>query len=343
VILAMVATAVWSWLDRERSNYEVLYQWFRIVVRVTLAIMLMSYGCNKIFRTQFLEPSLMQLMEPYGRSSPMDLLWIQMGYSRLYSFFGGLAEMLGAILLLVPQLTTLGALIGGAVMTNVLMLNLAYDVPRKILSIHMVLMAVFLLVPDMRRLFDFFVLNRQTQLSEPVFAFKDKLLSRGLTALIVLIGVGTLVGHSIWSHNSATKAATRVPAIVRGVWTVDNLVVDGIVQPPLMTDSQRWRRFVIDSRFWTSIQYMDDHHRVYQSTVDTDKRTITLWPPNHEDRKDTLKYELPQPDKMVLEGELEGHQVNARLTRIPLSDPNIFRLSNRGFHWVNPNMVWNPE
>ena len=221
VILAMVATAVWSWLDRKRSNYEVLYQWFRIVIRVTLAIIVMSYGCNKIFRTQFLEPSLMQLMEPYGRSSPMDLLWIQMGYSRLYSFFGGLAEMLGAILLLVPQLTTLGALIGGAVMTNVLMLNLAYDVPRKILSIHLVLMALFLLVPDLRRLCDFFVLNRQTRLSEPVYAFKDKLLSRGLTALLLFIGIGTLIGHSVWSHQNATVGATRVPAIVRGCgrWT----------------------------------------------------------------------------------------------------------------------------
>ena len=63
VILAAVAAAVWSWLDRKRPNYEVLYQWLRIVIRVTLAIMLMSYGCNKIFRTQFLEPSLMQLMQ----------------------------------------------------------------------------------------------------------------------------------------------------------------------------------------------------------------------------------------------------------------------------------------
>ena len=228
-------------------------------------------------------------------------------------------------------------------MTNVLMLNLAYDVPRKILSIHLVLMALFLLVPDMRRLFDFFVLNRQTRLSEPVYAFKDKLLSRGLTALILFIGVGTLIGHSIWSHHSATVGATRVPAVVRGVWTADELVVDGIVQPPLMTDPQRWRRFVIDSRFWTSIQYMDDHHRIFNSTVDTEKRAITLWPPNHADKKDTLTYELPQPDKMVLEGELEGHQVSARLTRIPLSDPNIFRLSNRGFHWINPYMAWNPE
>ncbi len=343
VILAGVATAVWSFLDRKRPNYEVLFQWLRIVVRVTLAITLMGYGCNKIFRSQFFAPTLMRLVEPYGQSSPMDLLWAQMGYSRLYSFFGGVGEMMASVLLLVPQFTALGALIGGAVMTNVLMLNLAYDVPRKILSTHLILMCLFLLAPDMRRMFDFFVLNRQTQLNRPVYAFKDKVLGRGLTILVLLIGLGTLIGHSIWSHHSAMLGENYVPPTVRGVWTVDDLAVDGIVQPPVVTDPQRWRRLILDRNEWVSIQYMNDSHRVYMSKLDTAKKTIVMWPGNREDRKETLTYELPQPDKMILEGTLDGHRVNAKLTRIPLSDPVTFRLTNRGFHWINTTTEWHPE
>ncbi len=91
----------------------------------------------------------------------MGLLWVFMGMSRLYSFFGGIGEMVGGLLLVVPRFTTLGALISGAMMTNVLLLNLAYDVPRKIYSIHLVLMCVFLLLPDLRRIVDFFLLNRK--------------------------------------------------------------------------------------------------------------------------------------------------------------------------------------
>ena len=342
-LLSIIGTAVWSYLDRKRANYEVLYQWFRIIIRVTVAIVLMGYGCNKIFRSQFFAPSLTRLIEPYGQSSPMDLLWTQMGYSRLYSFFGGMGEMLGAILLLVPQLTTLGALVGGAVMTNVLMLNLAYDVPRKIFCAHLILMCLYLLAPDLRRLFDLFVLNREVRLTPPVYAFKDKLISRGLTVLVLLIGVGTLIGHSIWSYHSQLEGETRVPAVVRGVWNVDEITVDGIIQPPMMSDSQRWRRLVLDSLESTSIEYMDDHHVVYGSTVDAANNKVVLWVPVADSRKDTLTYELPQPDKMVLQGVLDGHDIKARLTRIPFSDKHVFALTNRGFHWVNPTMVWHPE
>ncbi len=78
---------------------------------------------------------------PMARSAPMGLLWAFMGMSHAYSFFGGLGEMAGAFLLLVPSFTALGALVTAGVMSNVLMLNLGYDVPRKIYSIHLILFA----------------------------------------------------------------------------------------------------------------------------------------------------------------------------------------------------------
>jgi uncharacterized membrane protein YphA (DoxX/SURF4 family) len=342
LVLAVIACAVWSWLDRKRPNYEALYQWLRIVVRVSLAITLMAYGCNKIFRSQFFAPSLLRLMTPYGQTSPMDLLWTLMGYSRAYSFFGGVGEMVASFCLLVPQLTTLGALIGGAVMTNVLMLNLAYDVPRKILSFHLILMCLFLLAPDLRRIFDFFVLNRQTRLKEPVYAFKDKFLGRGLTVLVLLIGVGTFIGHSIWSYHSALKGENHVPPTIRGVWAVDELTVDGIVQPAVMTDSQRWRRLVFDRVEWLGIQYMNDSHHAYVSKIDTGNKKILLSSAEHP-KGETLTYQLPEPDKMTLEGMLDGRRVSAKLTRIPFSDPLNFNLTNRGFHWVNTTTEWDFE
>lgn len=124
---------------------------------------------------------------------------------------------------------------------------------------------------------------------------------------------------------------------------VDQLAVDGIVQPPVVADSQRWRSLILDTEVWTSIQFMNDSHRMYLSKVDTGKKNIVLWLERHPDRKDTLTYELPQPDKMILEGALDGHQVSAKLTRIPLSDPVIFQLTNRGFHWINTTTEWHPE
>ena len=51
--------------------------------------------------------------------------------SQAYSLFRGIGETLGGVLLVLPALTTLGALVSLAMMTNVLMLNMFYDVPRK--------------------------------------------------------------------------------------------------------------------------------------------------------------------------------------------------------------------
>ena len=122
---------------------------------------MIPYGVLKLFPLQFPEPSLSRLLQTYGDSSPMGLMWTFMGASRSYSFFGGAAEVLAGILLVIPRLATLGALVCMAVMSNVLMLNIGYDVPVKLGSIHLLVMAGFVAAPDLRRLVDFFILNRR--------------------------------------------------------------------------------------------------------------------------------------------------------------------------------------
>ena len=149
--MALLATVIWSVLDRRRSNYEQLYQWLRLFMRLTLAATMMLYGMSKLFPMQFDPVQLGTVVDPLGHLSPMGLLWNFMGYSRVYSFFGGAGEMLGGILLIVPRFSTLGALVSFAVLSNVLMLNFCYDVPRKILTTHLVLIAIFLVLPDLKR------------------------------------------------------------------------------------------------------------------------------------------------------------------------------------------------
>ena len=57
--------------------------------------------------------------------------------------------------------------------------------------------------------------------------------------------------------------------------------------------------------------------------------------PDAPTRQYTLAYQNPEPNTMLLDGELSGHQISAKLTRVDLSDPVNFALTNRGFHWVN--------
>src|ERR1700760_1056718 len=106
------------------------------------------------------EPSLKALNETYGASSPMHLLWFFMGFSRPYAIFGGLMEVVPGVLLLFERTETIGALGGAAGMLEGAALNLCYDVPVKLYSTHLFLMSVFLLLPDLKPMWEFFVRRR---------------------------------------------------------------------------------------------------------------------------------------------------------------------------------------
>ncbi len=159
-VIAMFAVIVWSILDRHRPQYRTLYAWLRLVVRFTLAFTLLLYGFAKVYPLQFLPPFLTKLTEPYGEASPMGLLWTFMGASTAYTLFTGLVEVMGGLLLLFRRTTTLGALIGAGALLNIVMLNFCYDVPVKLYSVHLLVMALFLLLPDVRALWNFFFLHR---------------------------------------------------------------------------------------------------------------------------------------------------------------------------------------
>ena len=89
----------------------------------------------------------------------MGVLWSSIGAATAYEMFAGSAELLGGILLIIPRTALLGALVVVADMTQVFMLNMTYDVPVKGLMFHLLLMALFLAAPELRRLSGFFFLD----------------------------------------------------------------------------------------------------------------------------------------------------------------------------------------
>jgi hypothetical protein len=187
--LAAVTTAIWSALDRRRLNYERLYQWLRILVRFSLAGAMITYGAFKIIPLQMPAPSFTRLLEPYGDSSPMGLLWAFIGASTGFEIFTGCAEMLGGVLLILPRTTMLGALICLADTTQIFILNMTYDVPVKLYSLHLLLMSVFLLAPDLKRLGNFFIFNRGVDAVKPSRLFHRYWLNRGILILQILFGL----------------------------------------------------------------------------------------------------------------------------------------------------------
>jgi len=334
-VTAVVAAIVWSVLDRNRKQYETLYEWLRVLGRLVLALVMIDYGMGKIFRAQFPELSLAKLVDTYGQSSPTGLLWAFMQYSRPYSFFGGLGEVAGGILLVVPGLTTLGALITLAMVSNVSMLNFFYDVPRKILCIHLLMMCLFLLWPDLRRLFGFFVLHRSEQLPASGGLFQDKTFDRAALFFQLAIGAAMVLYCAHTSYVDSARRALRMEAPQRGIWEVDQFNYDGLPRSPVLTDTARWRRLVLDRPDELTIQFMDDTQQQFWVQWNGQETHGSLWDKADHSKKGEVTIESIQPDQMVVAAQIAGHGVEAKLRRMDLSDPTKFLLINRGFHWIN--------
>ena len=72
-----------------------------------------------------------------------------MGASKTYTIFSGFAEVIGGFLLFGRRTRTFGEpWLVFAVMMNVFMMNMSYDIPVKIYSFHLMLMAFFAMMLD---------------------------------------------------------------------------------------------------------------------------------------------------------------------------------------------------
>jgi hypothetical protein len=330
--LAAIATVAWSILDRRRLAYPVLFGWFLAYVRFSLAAAMIGYGVSKVIKLQFGNLLLDRLMQPFGAASPMGLLWTFMSFSVAYNFFTGASELLGGILLTARRTALLGALVTAGVMANIVMLNFTYDVPVKLYSSHLLLMAVFVAAPDAVRLAKLFVLNRPV----PPAQLRPALRRRWLDVTVRVVRTLAVIAFVAWNLHYAVKARAewdKTPleqAPFYGVWNVDVLRADGVERPPLTTDSSRWRRLIVSSHRIVAFDRMDDTRQRYMMTKDAN--TITLkrsGPPASEGK---FTYRQPDPSTLILDGTLDGRKIEATLRKQPL--PELL-LTTRGFHWIN--------
>lgn len=160
ILVATLTTFIWSILDRNRSNYNRLLYWVEVLVRYYLAMLLLSYGFSKIIKNQFPFPSLNRLVQPFGEASPMGLAWTYMGYSNAFNVFTGLGEAVAGFLLFFRRTKLIGIFIGIPVMLTVFVMNMSFDIPVKLFSGNLLLMLCLLLIPESKRLLNFFILNQ---------------------------------------------------------------------------------------------------------------------------------------------------------------------------------------
>lgn len=329
LVVAVVATAVWSVLDRDRVEYTRLWAWFLTFLRLCVAGQMFFYGFAKLIPAQMPAPPLTALLQPYGNLSPASVLWLQVGSSTPYEMALGAVEVLAGVLMFVPRLATLGALVGLISMAQVFLLNMTFDVPVKILSGHLLLMSLVLLAPQVGRLTNIFVLQRPSEpMSQPTL-FTGARANRIAATVQVALGIWVMIGcifdsWQVWHEYGGGRAKPEH----YGIWAVTEFRVDGKPVPPLTTDQTRWQRVVFDAP--DSVTYQRMNGELVDAPAKIGMDSIALSAPDGAPLAD-LTVTRPAPQRLTLAGHLDGRAVQMSLEHV---DADGFTLRSRGFNWV---------
>jgi uncharacterized membrane protein YphA (DoxX/SURF4 family) len=333
ILLSLIICIGWSVLDRKRKSYNTAYYWLCVLVRYSLATIMLSYGFSKAFHLQMPYPYLSRLVQPYGDSSPMGLVWTYVGQSKAFSAIVGWSEVVCGLLLFFRKTTLLGALLTLIVMGNVMAVNFCYDVPVKLFSSVLELMALYLAAPYLKKIYQVFVQHKPIQINNyPQPVFTKKWVKVGIRVLKILIIADALfygVKGNMDQQKQYGDNAPRPP--LYGIYNTELLIRNNDTIAPLTTDTTRWRQIIIQTKNFARIKLMNDTVRNYNFKIDTITKKAVVYPFWDTLNKTSFTY-IKDPEYLILSGKMKNDSVYIRLKRF---DETKFRLMSRGFHWIN--------
>ena len=326
--VALVGTAVWSVLDRRRAHYRTLYSWLRFLVRVNVGIGMLQYGFYKVYPVQMQPPSMAVLNEPVGQMSPMTLLWTMLGFSPWYERVCGAAEAIGGVLILIRPTALAGAIVSAFVMTNVVLYNLFFDVPVKLYAIHVLLMATFVMLPDIKPLWDFFFRNRAAKLAgEWVPTASTTQMRQAMRWIEIAFLLLVLLSYVKYDGDrySAYKDSVRSAPII-GLWALD---ADS--PKPMTIGGVPWFEISIDNLTRGMARSTDG--QLWRMYLAYDEKNHTLGMVSR-GGNGTVKYgwQVPDADHMVFSTGGKS-ALTIKFHRVPTLA--TYPLLTRGFHMVN--------
>ncbi len=335
LVVAAVIALAW-WLPRRTAAISRgLADAGRVLLRYYVAWVMFSYGFSKVFPLQFSEMGPDRLIQPYGDSSPMGLLWTFMGASTGYQIFAGAGEVLGALLLLFRRTSLLGALVIAGVMANVFAMNVFFDVPVKLYSFHYLAFAILIALPDFRRLTGLFVTHAPVEPSDLRSFWSGSRFCRVVMGFVKLVLVIAILGTNIASRIERMQArdSSAAASELRGIYLVESFEASNAQsEEPAADDSVRWLRVGMNPPYVATVQFADGSATRMRLRVDPEASTLAIFDRSLlEPTSDPLRFERLDDDRIRLEGVFEDLSIQVTLRR----DTEERLFTSRGFHWIS--------
>ncbi|MBS1600527.1 MAG: hypothetical protein JST75_20035 [Bacteroidetes bacterium] len=314
-VLTIIATAVWSILARNRSNYNRLSYWFNVYLRYVLALVLAGYGIDKLIPTQMSRPDVVELITPLGEQNGFSVLWDFMGYSPGYEMMTGAFELAGSILLFSRRTMLAGYLLLLAVMTNVVALNWFYNIPVKLFSFLLLLYLLYLVAPYLKSVVKFLFYRQLVIIEDHHYRFQTNwkqytLFGILLIVPLVVMTLGVIGNVRYYNRKMAAEKKERNYEVV-SFFAKDTL-------PPLLTDTLRWRRLLIEDARYAVVCNMKDERISFLYKDDTIKKIFSLSDESDSSTKYIFEYSYPQKNQFALAGKWKGNDVKIVMESKPV-------------------------
>jgi hypothetical protein len=327
-VLAIFTSLVLLQIKKWSLYREKVFTFFFRLLRYYLALQLLKYGVDKIFKNQFYIPEPNTLYTPLGRMSKSLLYWSSMGTSYLYSIFLGSLEVLAAILILIKRTRLIGLLMSLVVMINVVAVNFGFDISVKLYSLFLLFLTVYLLAPYIRSLYQFFILHKSTAGQPPVdtaVLVKNIFLSAFLKWLLVGIICVEAFYPFIKSGNFNGDLAKR--PYLHGAYEVKQIIAG---TDTLALKDSPVKRFFIHRNGFMIFQNQQDEMQDYKLSYDIDKYEFILT--DYQLHKTVVSFNYRESDSVLLLKYFKDNK-QYQLTAKTL-DWGKLPAVKKGFHWT---------
>lgn len=240
LVIGVCAGLLWGVLaarsgERGTDGVDRFARVLRAIATCVLAVAMLLYGLAKVIPAQmgYMNLPAYQL-QAVGDTEPFSLLWGYMAASTPYTVITGAIELAAGLLLIVPRTRLAGALLSVVALTQIVLLNLFYDVPVKLLAAELLVIALALVLPHARQLL---------RVVLPAATSPARRTGTAVAAVLALVLIAATVAGNL--GRVATMSTPRDPR--DGVWRATSLTVDG-APAPATGDGPVWTSIAITLR-----------------------------------------------------------------------------------------------
>jgi hypothetical protein len=252
---------------------------FKLLSAYYIAAVFLKYGFDKVFKRQFYLPEPNILYSNFGSLTKDTLFWSTMGTSHIFSIVTGTIEVIAGLLILFKRTRIAGYLLAFVIATNILLINISFDISVKLFTLFLLMVVFFNLYPFLKTIYAFVIQKKAVQLPSPDTIKINKWMHTCLCSGII----GLILVPYISTGNFNDDNAVR--PILHGAYQVEHFTVNN---DSLSKCDFPYKRFFIHRNSYIIFQKEDDTMVDYFFEINEGAKQMEIR--DYENNKITVTY-----------------------------------------------------